>query len=319
LTLLQVMGVGAIAAVTAGILLVGGGAISAHSAAQEREAREMVRRLGMLSEQGESASMFRERVQDASALALGRIGKSLEDMLDAGDTGMNVTTLLTRMGIAGMATMVVMVYFAGVIGGVFFGVIAAMVPYILARRSASARSAKLVEQLPEALDLMARSLQAGLGLNEAFRTCAEEMPLPVAAEFGRVFEEVRFGRDYREALTTLVRRNPGVFDLRLFVSSLLLQRDTGGNLIEILESISNTIRGRFLFKAKVGALTSEARFSALVLGSLPLFVTCIIFIQNRAYLAPLINDWMGNIFLGIFFALYTTGTLVMYWISQVEV
>lgn len=315
----QLLGIGLIAAMTAGILLVTGGMLSAYSAAQEREQREMVRRLGMLSEQGESASMFRDRVQDASALALGRLGKHFEDTLEAGDTGLNVTTLLMRMGIAGSVVLLLVSFLLSVPAGIPFGVIAAAVPYMLARRSATARSARLVEQLPEALDLMARSLQAGLGLNEAFRTCAEEMPLPVAAEFGRVFEEIRFGRDYRDALTTLIRRNPGVFDLRLFVSSLLLQRDTGGNLIEILESISNTIRGRFLFKAKVGALTSEARFSALVLGSLPLMVAVLIFVQNRAYLAPLWNDWMGNIFLGLFFALYLMGTTLMYWLAQVEV
>ena len=85
---------------------------------------------------------------------------------------------------------------------------------------------------------MARALQAGVGLNDAFRLVAEEMPMPIAGEFGRVFEEVRFGRDYREAFEKMLDRNPGVFDLRLFVSSILLQRETGGNLIEILENIA---------------------------------------------------------------------------------
>lgn len=320
MTLFQVLGIAAVALFTAVFLFVSQGAWWAYVARKEREEREVVRRLGMLTDQqAEGGTLFRDRVQDASALALGRIGSHLQDTIEAGDSQMTVGTLLMQMGIAGLVVLLLAGFLLSPGAGLLFGFLAALVPYILVRRAATARSAKLVEQLPEALDLMARSLQAGLGLNEAFRTCAEEMPLPVASEFGRVFEEVRFGRDYREALTTLLRRNPGVFDLRLFVSSLLLQRDTGGNLIEILESISNTIRGRFLFKAKVAALTSEARFSALVLGSLPLLVAAMIFAQNRAYLQPLIDDWLGNIFLGMFFALYLSGSAMMWWISQVEV
>jgi tight adherence protein B len=166
---------------------------------------------------------------------------------------------------------------------------------------------------------MARSLQAGLGLNEAFRTCAEEMPLPVAGEFGRVFEEVRFGRDYREAFNNMLKRNPTLFDLRLFVSSVLLQRETGGNLIEILDSISNTIRGRFLFQAKVKALTSEARFSAMILGGLPLCVGALISVSNPKYLTPLFTDPLGNLFLAYFFLSYCFGGFLMYNVSQVEV
>ena len=191
-------------------------------------------------------------------------------------------------------------------------------PYFVVRRLAKVRATKLVEQLPDALDLMARSLQAGLGLYEAFRTCAEEMPMPVAAEFGRVFEEVRFGREYRDAFNNLVQRNPSVFDLRLFVSSVLLQRETGGNLIEILESISNTIRGRFIFHAKVKAMTSEARFSGIILGGLPLAVAGMVAMMSPAYMAPLIDDPLGNIELAIFFFLYGTGGGLMYYVSQVE-
>ena len=115
----------------------------------------------------------------------------------------------------------------------------------------------------------AQRCRPGLGLADAFRLVAEEMALPVAAEFGRVFEEVRFGRDYREALENLLERNPGIFDLQLFVSSVLLQRETGGNLIEILDNISDTIRAALPLRCEGrGHSPPEARFSAFVLGSL---------------------------------------------------
>jgi tight adherence protein B len=147
----------------------------------------------------------------------------------------------------------------------------------------------------------------------------EEMPMPIAAEFGRVQEEVRYGRDYREAFEKMLQRNPGAFDLRIFVSSVMLQRDTGGNLIEILENISDTIRNRFLFDAKVRAMTSEARFSALILGSLPIGVVCILIFANREYLEPLRETTAGNIVVLVCITMYTLGVLIMRDMSKVEV
>jgi len=158
---------------------------------------------------------------------------------------------------------------------------------------------------------MSRSLQAGLGLNDAFKLVAEEMPMPVAGEFGRVFEEVRFGRDYREAFGKMIDRNPGIFDLRLMVSSILLQRETGGNLIEILENIAGTIRARFGFQAKVRAMTAEAKFSALILGSLPMGVMAILTVSNPDYLNPLFEDRIGNFIIAIDLFMYGMGIMIM--------
>ena len=103
-----------------------------------------------------------------------------------------------------------------------------------------------------------------------------------------------------DLLGSMLDRNPRVFELRMFVSSVLLQRETGGNLIEILTTIANTIRNRFLFKAKVRALTSEAKFSALILGGLPLVVGTLITVVNPGYLSVLFTDPLGNFFLGYF-------------------
>lgn len=286
-------------------------------ARQEQEAKEMVRRLNAMSDTM-ADSLFRERARDTAAAALGNLGVHLQGTIESADSQMAVSTLLVQMLTASLVGLIVGFYFVGV-AAVVLAAILALVPYLILRQRGAARTAKLVEQLPEALDLMARSLQAGLGLNESFRTCAEEMPLPIASEFGRVFEEVRFGRDLREAFENLNRRNPGVFDLRLFVSSVLLQRETGGNLIEILESISSTVRGRFLFQAKVRAMTSEARFSAMILGGLPLCVAGILSVTNPAYLTPMFEDPIGHALLLYFFCSYMFGGWLMYSLSQVEV
>ncbi len=291
-----------------------------YSARQEKEAMERLRRLSVLSEEqdGMDASVLRARARDAVATALGSLGAHFQDTIEAADMKLAVGRLVGQMFVAGFGAMLVSAFFLG-IGSVLVGVIAFFIPYFRIRYIASARASKLVQQLPEALDLMARSLQAGLGLNEAFRTCAEEMPMPLAGEFGRVFEEVRFGREYRDALNNLVRRNPSTFDLRLFVSSVLLARETGGNLIEILEAISNTIRGRFLFHAKVAAMTSEAKFSGLILGGLPISVGMLVGVLNPEYLRPLVTDPLGNLFIALFVFLYAVGGGLMYWVSQIEV
>jgi len=284
---------------------------------REQEERELARRLGTLAEE-QYQSLFRDQAADAAGQALGNLGTHLQETINQADSMMTVSSLLLRMAAVGVVAGLVLLVVVGPLGfplGVVFG----LIPYFILRSQGQARARKLLEQLPDALDLMARSLQAGLGLNDAFRMCAEEMPLPCAAEFGRVFEEVRFGRDYRDALTKIIERNPAIFDLRLFVSSVLLQRETGGNLIEILESISNTIRQRFLFDAKVSAMTSEARFSALILGGLPLAVAMLITVTNPTYLRPLVDDSLGNFMLLYSFTSYGSGVYLMRALSRVEV
>jgi len=283
---------------------------------REAEQREIARRLGTMAED-QFSDLFRDHAADAAAQALGGLGLHLQETLDQADSQLMVGSLLLRMAaIGGVGALLALLLIGPV--GVLLGLVLAIIPYFLLRRQGKVRARRLLEQLPDALDLMARSLQAGLGLNDAFRMCAEEMHLPVAAEFGRVFEEVRFGRDHREALNNMVKRNPALFDLRLFVSSVLLQRETGGNLIEILENISNTIRQRFLFDAKVKAMTSEAKFSAYILGSMPIMVVLLIALSNPQYLSPLVEDSLGNMMVFYCIFSYGLGVYLMRLMSQVE-
>lgn len=147
---------------------------------------------------------------------------------------------------------------------------------------------------------------------------AEEMPEPLASEFGRVFEEQNLGRDTRECFQNLCHRNPRSFDLRIFVSSVLLQRDTGGNLVEILQNIANTIRGRFVFHGKVKALTSEARFTAFVLGGLPFAIGTLITIFSPNYIKPLFSDPLGHLLLLVGGTMFGLGVFIMRELSKVD-
>jgi len=301
------------------VLATGQGLYWAWVAKKEREQEELLRRLGSGTgtEETPEAALFRDQAQDAVANALGQMGESLANTLRAADAGYGVSSLLARCVLVSGASLTLGFIFIG-LPGLLLG-ITGYIPILLVQSQAKNRLAKLVEQLPDSLELMARALSAGVGLSDAFRMVQEEMPMPVAAEFGRVQEEVRYGRDYREAFEKMLERNPGVFDLRIFVSSVMLQRDTGGNLIEILENISDTIRSRFLFDAKVKAMTSEARFSALILGGLPIGVVCILFFANREYLEPLATTTAGNLMLLVCAIMYVMGLLIMRDVSNVEV
>ncbi len=307
-----------LAIVFTAVLATGQGLYWAWVAKKEREQEELLRRLSGGAADEEEMALFRETATDAVASNLGGMGENMSEVLRMADVQYGVTTLITRMLVAGglglLAGGVIFGWF-----GMFLALPLAYLPWFVVQTQAKSRMSKLVEQLPDSLELMARSLSAGLGLSDAFRLVAEEMPMPIAAEFGRVTEEVRFGRDYREAFDKMLLRNPGIFDLRIFVSSVMLQRDTGGNLIEILEGIADVIRSRFLFDAKVRAMTSEARFSALILGGLPLCVLGLLAFMNPDYLEPLWTTWQGNVLSVMCLFSYLTGVIIMRDMSNVEV
>jgi tight adherence protein B len=156
-------------------------------------------------------------------------------------------------------------------------------------------------------------------VGESLRLVAEEMPDPLATEFGRVLEEQNLGRDTRECFQNLCRRNPSSFDLRIFVSSVLLQRDTGGNLVEILQGIAHTIRERFVFQGKVGALTSEARFTAYILGGLPFAIGSLIFVFSPDYIKTLFGDPLGHVLVGLGAFWFLLGVFIMREVAKVEI
>lgn len=279
---------------------------------REAEAKELSRRIGTVADRA-AAPLLRFQRSDRQGLAA-----FLDDLLRKAGQPMTMEQLYTRIALFGIAGGI-----AGVIAlrspiGLMF-LVAGYVPVLLLRGKAEERARKITEQLPEGLDLICRSLQAGHGISEAIRLVAEEMHLPLAAEFGRVYEEHNLGRDFRECMENLNKRNPGNFDLQIFVSSVLLQRDTGGNLVEILQNISGTIRSRFVFEGKLRALTSEARFTAYVLGGLPFVIVIMLMVMAPHYLVPLATDPLGHIMLAIAAAMFMTGVFLMREVSKVEV
>ena len=277
----------------------------------------MSRRLGTIGDGSSQSELFQVRKEDPIVDALGYVGRHLDDLArqSGGDnTASSLATQIAVVALAGGLTMGVLVSFQAGLMGLLFGAI----PWLQTKRRAEQRNVQLSQQLPDALDLISRSLQAGHGIADAMRLVAEEMPMPVAREFGRVYEENNLGRDFRDCMTEMASRNPHNFDLRIIVSATLLQRETGGNLIEILHNIAKTIRGRFVFKGKVRALTAEVRTSAFILGALPFVIAGGLMILRPGYLTPLLTEPSGRSMLLVVGLLFGSGILLMRGLSQVE-
>lgn len=205
-----------------------------------------------------------------------KLGAFLGLIAVAGVVGFLVAKIL------GLITPLALLLSAGCFGG--------PVMYVLRRRQA--RLDRFETLLPDALDLMTRALRAGHALPHAIRMIGEEMQEPIGEQFRIVFDEVNYGFSMQDALMNLANRIPSA-DLRFFVLAVTLQRETGGNLAELLGNISTLIRSRLNLLAKVRVLAAEGVMSAWVLGLLPLALAILINIINPKYMTLLWTDEMG--------------------------
>jgi tight adherence protein B len=211
---------------------------------------------------------------------------------------------------------------AFVTGKWFLGLTAAAVvvtiPIMLLARKKKARVAKFERHFPDSLDMLTSALRAGLALSAAIRVVAEEAPQAVASEFMVLFEEHRLGLDLREALANLSARIDST-ELRLFVTAILLQRETGGNLTEILDRTAYISRDRFRILGDVKTMTAQARLSGLILSGLPLMLAGVIFMLAPDYIMVLIRDPLGPYFVGTALALQVIGYAIMNRIVSIKV
>jgi len=301
-----------------GVMLTGSFLYWSMRARQHARSQDLSRRLGTSVEEKESEELFHSRSPDPVAKGLGFAGAHLEAVVQQAGAPYQVRGLAIKTGLAALVGVIVGAMLFGPLGAAL-GLGLGAVPYMRTRSLARARNIAVSEQLPNALDLIGRSLQAGHGLSDALRLVGEEMPMPIARELGQVYEQHNLGRDFRECMNELAARNPQNFDIKIFVSSVLLQRETGGNLIEILDNIAATVRARFVFKAKVRGLTAEARMSSVILGALPFVVAGGLAFLRPGYLSVLLEDNLGQQMLLICGLLFTSGVLLMRSMARVGV
>jgi tight adherence protein B len=189
-------------------------------------------------------------------------------------------------------------------------IIGTALPIMLVRRSKNKRIHVLEEQLANALIIISNCLQTGLSFQQSLDRIVREMPEPISIEFGRVAKEIQLGLSMEKAMENMAVRLSSE-DFKLIVSAVLIQRQSGGNLSEILTNISETIRERFKIKANLKVLTSTGRTSGKVVGAMPLFLLLILMLINPAYVWTFFTTTAGMILLAVACALEVIGFLAI--------
>jgi tight adherence protein B len=206
---------------------------------------------------------------------------------------------------------------AGPGGGAGLGALAAAAPWLALARLTKRRVAAFEAQLPEALDAIVNSLKAGYSFPAALEFASGEVPAPLGPELTRVRDEQRLGVEARPALVGFAER-VGTADARMFVTAVLVQRETGGNLADLLGDLAQLVRDRAAFRSRVAALTAEPRMSALVLALLPAGLCLALTAMNRAYMAPMYGTALGRLLLLAAGVMSAAGYLIMRKLGEVE-
>jgi tight adherence protein B len=183
-------------------------------------------------------------------------------------------------------------------------------PHLVVGFLGRSRMKRFGNLLPEAIGLMVRSIKSGLPITESFQIIGRELPEPVGNEFRQIADEIRLGQPVEQALLDSAKRS-GVAEMKFLVVTLAIQRETGGNLAETLENLDNILRRRRQMRLKVKALSSEARASAMIIGSLPFIMMGVLSVADAGYLSVLFTDHLGNMLLAGGAGAMAMGVLVM--------
>ncbi|MGA9643954.1 MAG: type II secretion system F family protein [Terriglobales bacterium] len=192
------------------------------------------------------------------------------------------------------------------------------VPYAYASHMRARRFQKFEEKFPEAIDTLARAVRAGHAFTTALEMIANEIAEPVAGEFRQLYEEQKFGLPVRDALLNLTDRIPLV-DVKFFVTAVMLQRETGGNLAEILDNLSYVIRERFKILRQVRVHTAQGRLTMVLLMALPPTIVVLMLILNPGFIHPLFADPIGHTLIVAGITLQTLGYFVIRKIIRIQV
>jgi len=243
----------------------------------------------------------------------------LQTMLEQADLDLRAGSVLMLCVISSLV-FAVLTYFASgswqfVWVGLIFG---AIVPYSYASYRRSKRFQKFEELFPEAIDTLARSVRAGHAFTTALEMIAAETSEPVSSEFRKLFEEQKFGMPVRDALINLTERVPLV-DVKFFVTAVMLQRETGGNLAEILDNLSYVIRERFKIMRQVNVFTAQGRLTMVLLMALPPIIVITMLTMNPDFIRPLFTDPIGHVLLVAGISLQTIGYFVIRKIIRIQV
>jgi tight adherence protein B len=235
--------------------------------------------------------------------------------------GMNTKPgkLLLICGVSGLSVYVVAgILYSRLTVGFLAALVGATIPLLVVYFRRKRRLGQFEQRFPEALDLLGRAVRAGHAFTAGLEMVSKESPEPVATEFRMTFEEQNFGLPLRDALANMAARVPLV-DVRFFITALMIQKDTGGNLAEILDELARVIRERFRIHREVQIKTAQGRLTAAILIALPIGMLVIMRIVNPAYVNVLFEDPLGLKMLAGAGILQLVGAAVLWKIVQIEV
>ncbi|MEM7784309.1 MAG: type II secretion system F family protein [Planctomycetota bacterium] len=315
-----------------GAIAVGiGGMIFAASLIFQGGEREMVEdRLASLTQNGgrgisksagDTPSLLKSPLDDAPN-KIEEFAKrffNLKAFLDQSGTEITVSKFLFMTFAVGAAAAVVTFIFSpwkSLVPVAF--VLFAPVPFVYVYFVRGQRLGKFASQLPQALDLMSQALRAGQSLPAGIQLVGNQMPMPIGPEFARAFEEQNLGVNLNDSLNEMTERIPNL-DLKFFATAVVLQRQTGGDLAEILDKISQLCRERFQIKGQIQALTGEGRISGIVLLALPPALFVVMLYLNYEYVMKLFNEPLGQKMLMVAIFLQFVGAFAIKKIIDIKV
>ena len=283
--------------------------------------RKMVRQLQRLAQEGPDEASdallrrpgYQQGLVDPVLAHLPRAGDLILLMQQGGLNWALQTYAVVTLGLAlslGLAVILLTRLWSAALVSTLVG---AAIPYLVVRRKAAKRMRRFEEQLPGAIDLIGRAIRAGHPLNAGLKMVADETSDPIAGEFRRVFEEQRFGLAFEDTLLSLADRVPLV-DVRILNTAILIQREVGGNLAEVLDNLASMIRQRFKLRRQLRVITAQGRISGYVLAVLPITLGFVIFLLNPSYMATLFDAGIGRIMVAGAIVLQILGYL---WIRKI--
>ncbi len=243
--------------------------------------------------------------------------RDLKNFLEQGDVGWTVGTFLmltigsaAAFGISAMVLVPAPIPFAA-------AAIGALIPYLYISRRRKQRFAKFEEYFPEAIDILGRAIRAGHAFSTGLEVVAEEANAPVSDEFRQVYEEQKFGLPLTESLLSLADRI-AILDVRIFVTAVMIQRESGGNLAEILDNLSYVIRERFKFRRQLRVHTAHGKMTGYVLAVAPIVAGIGMYTLNPDYMGVLFTEPGGRLMLAVAVTLQLFGFLVIRKLVQIK-
>jgi tight adherence protein B len=290
---------------------------------QQRRLDKRLQEVTAVDDEDETRSAVKGILKDRQAGALA----SMDRLVRGSARGTAVGVWIEQSGVkAGLTTILLIALFNALVGAFVVGLVSRAwwglplgagagfaMPFLFLRMKRRRRLLAFEEQFPEALDLISRALKAGHAFATGLKMVADEMPEPVGPEFRKAFDEQNFGLPLKDSLDNLSHRIPSL-DVRFFSTAVLIQRETGGNLSEILENLAHVVRERFKILRQVRVYTAHGRLTGYVLLALPAFLSVALMFINPEHMNLLFRERMGQMML--------TGALVMqvigyFWIQQV--